>query len=212
MAPVLEGRPGGWRICIGVLAVLVLAALALTNPAKGSASAIPSQAGEWIVLDSGQFGNQVWSVRAMHESAGSSSRSNEDRESCIWIGAERQLGKYNFHRSSFRRCDSLPARSAVGAAPLVASGVFTGTGTGQDLTAVGMIFPAAVRRARVTESDGSSTEIRTESFDTEEARSAGLDDYRYAVFSVRGPWCASSLASISRTGRTLWSGAVDAPC
>ena len=114
MAPVLEGRPGGWRICIGVLAVLVLAALALTNPAKGSASAIPSQAGEWIVLDSGQFGNQVWSVRAMHESAGSSSRSNEDRESCIWIGAERQLGKYNFHRSSFRRCDSLPARSAVG--------------------------------------------------------------------------------------------------
>ncbi len=75
-----------------------------------------------------------------------------------------------------------------------------------------MIFASGVRGARITVSDGSSTVIRARRLETEEAYRAGLDDYRYAAFSVRGPWCAVRLASQGRTGRTLWSGGINIPC
>jgi hypothetical protein len=196
----------------GLAALAALTALAVCHPATGGAAAIPSRAGEWIVLDSGRLGDQVWSIKAMRGSGGSSSRAGGARESCIAIGAITKLGPLSFHRSSYRHCDSLPTRSTTAGSPLVASGVFSGQEKGQELTAVGMIFPSSVRRARVTFSDGSSTLIKAEKLDTEEARKAALNEYRYAAFSVRGPWCATGLTSISRTGRTLWSGPIDTPC
>jgi hypothetical protein len=203
--------PGiSWTRRLGLAAAAALTALLLGHPASGDAAAIRSSAGSWIVLDSGRLGDQTWSVKAMRGSGGSSSRSGGGRQSCIAIGAITQISPYNFHRSSYRHCDSLPGRGSAGAAPLVASGVFTGEG--RNLTAVGMIFPAGVRRARITFSDGSATVIRANRLATEEAREAGLEEYRYAAFSVPGRWCAVSLASIGRSGRTLWAGDIDTPC
>jgi hypothetical protein len=103
-------------------------------------------------------------------------------------------------------------RSAANAPPLIASGVFPAHGAGQRLTAVGMIFASGVRRARVTLSDGSTTVIPARTLESEEARKSGLSEFRYAAFSVRGPWCAVRLSSQGASGRTLWSGSIDTSC
>ena len=205
--------PSRWNRCLGLLATgLGLTVLALVAPPNGNASVTDTSSGPWIVLESGRLGDQVWSIRAMHSGGGSSSGTHRSRRSCLSVGAIRQIGAYNFHRSSYRRCKEIPARSGATDPPLIASGIFKGDGTDSDLTAVGMMFPAGVSRAQITLSDGSSTLIRAHRLDSEEARRAGLGGYRYAAFSVRGPWCAVRMASQSRSGRTLWAGAIETAC
>ncbi len=74
-----------------------------------------------------------------------------------------------------------------------------------------MIFSSKVRRVQITYSDGTTATIPAHEFSADQSRSGGLAGFRYAAFSVHGPWCPERLVSQSGSGRTLWDGTVEKP-
>jgi hypothetical protein len=181
--------------------VLALTAAVLIGLTIASTKAPAADASSWIALDGGRLGAYQWSVKAQ-----SSTRP------CLLVGIKKQLGPYSFHRGRYRRCAEQSGRLAATEPPLIVRGA-AGAGLQPKLTAVGMIFSAAIHRVRITLSDGSRATIPLHTLTSDQARGSRLGQFRYAAFSVRGQWCAERLIGQSATGRTLWEGGPeDDPC
>ncbi|MGA8745364.1 MAG: hypothetical protein WB507_05845 [Solirubrobacterales bacterium] len=132
---------------------------------------------------------------------------------CILVGASSRTDRFSFARSSSRQCaepsDPLMATSA----PLLATAAQPSDSASAKLTAVGMIFAAAVRRVRIVLGGGHVITIHLRRMTRRGARAAGLPPLRYAAFTVHGAWCTESLASLDAMGKTLWeSGSGAYPC
>jgi hypothetical protein len=179
-----------------------------------SAIAAPASSSAWVVLDHGRQGDYLWSVKARRSGGPAEAGSQSDgRAPCLLVGTKWMRSRFSYGRSRYRQCADAPGRLAATEAPLVASGVVPSSGPQPKLTAVGMIFSAKVRRIRITYSDGTSKTIPANEFSAEESHDGELGGLRYAAFSVRGPWCPESMASISGSGRVLWEGAPEKrPC
>src|SRR5262245_32649447 len=122
-----------------------------------SAMAAPPSSSAWVVLDSGRQGDYLWSVKARRsdDSARAGSRSDAEQP-CLLVGTKCVRGPFSYGRSRYQQCSDEPGRLAATDAPLIASGVVSGSGSRPKLTVVGMIFAAKVRRVRITNLDGST--------------------------------------------------------
>jgi hypothetical protein len=179
--------------------LLASAAAALAVLGATSAPAAATDSGRWVALDGGRQGAYQWSVKA--KGAG---------DPCILVGIKRQFGPYSFQRSRKSQCAGSASHMAASDQPLIVSGAMTGAGSRPKLTAVGMIFPATIRRVRIVLSDGTLATIPLHTLSSDQARGSRLGQFRYAAFSVRGPWCAESLIGQGASGRTLWESGIDA--
>jgi hypothetical protein len=200
--PSYSAKPGSGSSSTFAWGVLALTAAVLIGLTIASGKAPAAQTGGWIALDGGRLGAYQWSVKA-----------KSSADPCILVGIKRQFGPYSFQRSRNRRCAEDSARLAANAPPLIVSGAVTAAGSRPKLTAVGMIFPAAIRRVRIVHSDGTTATIPLDRLSSDQARGSSLGQFRYAAFSVRGPWCAERLIGQGASGRTLWdSGSDTASC
>jgi hypothetical protein len=128
------------------------------------------------------------------------------------IRAKWELGPFSFRGISYRKCADLAEGLATTAPPLVASGTAPSRGDTTKLTAVGMIFAPAVRSVRITSRGGEVSTVTARRSSSQQSRTAELGRFKYAAFSVRGPWCAASMTTLGSSGRVLWDGEVDATC
>jgi hypothetical protein len=165
------------------------------------------------MLNSGRLGEYPWSVKAKRSGSEAGTGSRVAKPSCLVVRTKWQLGPYDFRITRFRRCGEDSSRMAATQQPLIVNGEVPRSAAHPKLTAVGMIFSAAVNRVRITFGDGSRRTIQLDRLSSAEARGTGLGRLKYAAFSVRGSWCAERLVSQSATGRTLWdSGIYDLAC
>ncbi len=197
-----------------VLKRIVLTAIVGMALSVSSAIAAPAASSAWVVLDHGRQGDYLWSVKARRSGGPAEAGSQSDaRQPCLLVGTKWMRSRFSYGRSRYRQCADTPGSLAATEAPLVASGVVPSTGPQPKLTAVGMIFSSKVHRVRITYADGTTATIPANEFSADQLHAGELSGLRYAAFSVRGPWCPESMASISASGRTLWEGAPEKrPC
>jgi hypothetical protein len=181
----------------------VTAVLALVG-ASSVCSALAATGASWTGLGDGQVGQYLWSVKAKRQGGEGGSGPAAAERPCLLIGTTWELGPYSFRRSKYRNCVDPAGRIASTEPPLIATAVQPTSGKLVKMTAVGMIFPASARRARVTLSDGHRTTIELERLSSAEAHAAGLGHLRYAAFAVRGRWCPKRVVSQDARGRVLW--------
>ncbi|MGA8746453.1 MAG: hypothetical protein WB507_11390 [Solirubrobacterales bacterium] len=132
---------------------------------------------------------------------------------CILVGASSRTNRFSFARSSSRQCAEPSDPLMASSAPLLATAAQPSDSASAKLTAVGMIFGAAVRRVQIAEDGGRLTTIHLRRLPPSAARAAALPPLRYAAFTVHGTWCAERLVSLGVTGSTLWdSGPGEYPC
>ncbi|HEY7255682.1 MAG TPA: hypothetical protein VH476_03275 [Solirubrobacterales bacterium] len=193
---------------------IVLTAIAAMALSVSSAIAAPAASSAWVVLDHGRQGDYLWSVKARRSGGPAEAGSQSDsRQPCLLVGTKWMRSRFSYGRSRYRQCADASTSLSASEAPLVASGVVPSSGPRPRLTAVGMIFSSKVRRIRITYAGGDSTTIPASDFSPDQSHDGELNGLRYAAFSVRGPWCPELMASISRSGRTLWEGAPEKhPC
>ncbi len=189
--------------------LIPLAALAIALCAPGSAPAFDNQG--WGVLDDGRLGDYEWSVKAKREGGPAIAGSRTARPPCILVGVQREMSPFSLRRIRFRSCAEGSGRLGATEAPLIASSSLTTSGSSPEVTAVGVIVSAAVRRVRVTLSDGSHRTFPVERLNRGQTTSTGLGRARYAAFSVRGKWEAERVVTLSARGRALWDSAVAEP-
>ena len=72
------------------------------------------------------------------------------------------------------------------------------------MTAVGLAFQKRVSKIEVFGADGSAEVIRPHTPKHKQNGGAQVDNYRYAGFSVRGPWCIDQIVTFDRRGDSLW--------
>jgi hypothetical protein len=193
---------------------IALTAIAGTALSVSSAIAAPAASSAWVVLDHGRQGDYLWSVKARRSGGPAEAGAQSDgREPCLLVGTKWMRSRFSYGRSRYRQCADAPGNLAATEAPLVASGVVPSSGSEARLTAVGMIFSSKVRRVRISYANGSSTTIPASRLSPDQSRDSELSGLRYAAFSVRGPWCPETMASISASGRILWQGTpAQRPC
>lgn len=189
----------------GQIAVAAMALLVLVI--NGSATAAP-RPGDWLGLAAGHVGDYKWSVEAKRPNGPAGAGRQEARRPCLLVGTLWQTSPYSFLRSKNRQCAGASGLSATDP-PLVAGGVQPSSGANAKVTVVGMIFPIAARRLRVTLGDGSRRTIHLERLSGGRARGAGLEPFSYAAFAIRGEWCAERLVSENAGGRVLWDSGID---
>lgn len=182
----------------------VLAAmLVLACSAGASAKSTPTR--EPIGLGGGRLGDYLWNVEAARQDGNGPGAAQRP---CLMVGTKWQVGPLSFRRSRSRECAGAAELTAAGP-PLTAAGAQPSTGGTPRLTAVGMIFAPAARRAQVALAGGRSMTIHLRLVSPASARDAGLERFRYAAFAVHGSWCVERIVSESATGRVLWDSGVD---
>lgn len=181
----------GAGIAVAAMAIL---ALSLSAPA----GAAPDQ-DRWLGLAGGHIGHYTWTVEAKPQTR---------IRPCLLVGTTLQVDAFNLLRSRNRQCAGPGGISATDP-PLVANGVQPSSGGPADITVVGMIFPPAARRLRVTLSEGATRTIDLDRLSAKQARASGLKPFRYAAFAARGEWCAERLVSENSRGRVLWDSGTD---
>jgi len=190
-----------WRGVVVASATL----LALLTPT--AASAAPRQ-GQWLGLAAGHVGDYRWIVEAKRPDGPAGAGRQGARRPCLLVGTTWQTSPFSFLRSRNRQCVGAAGLSATDP-PLVANGMQPSTGSRAELTVVGMIFPTAARRIRVTLGDGARRTIHLDRLSPLQARTAGLQPFRYAAFATHGEWCAERLVSENAGGRVLWDSGTD---
>jgi hypothetical protein len=174
----------------------------IAPPAAGAAAPTP-----WLRIADGRLGDFEWSVKIRRPDGSSSGALGP----CLLVGAKWQLSSFSFRRSRYRTCTNGDGRLTALDPPLIGSGVLTGDDKG--ITAVGIVVPPAVRRLRVTLSDGHTSAIPLQRLTPQQARRARLGRFRYAAFAVRGSWCAERVVTLNARGAPLWdSGTDEYPC
>jgi len=195
-----DANRASWRRLIPLAAICV----GLLVPGAATAS----DRG-WGVLENGRLGDYHWTVKAKRE-GGPAVGSSASRSPCLLVGVERELGPFNVRRVRFRSCAQDSGRLAPTDAPLITSGSMLTRGTEPELTAVGMVVPAAVRGVRVSLAEGGWRTIEVQRLSRQQTSRTGLGRVRYAAFSLRGPWEAQRVMTISAGGRVLWDSGVSA--
>lgn len=185
---------------------LLVAPFAAPRPAA-------AQPGPWVVLGAGMSGAINWSVKVKDLAGPSGAGAQISDRPCILVGAFSRVDQFSFRRSSSRQCvggaDPLTADSP----PLIATAAQPSDHRSARVTAIGMIFGAAVRRVQIALDGGQLVTIHLRRMTRNGADSAGLDPLRYAAFTVRGAWCLEHLVSLDSTGTALWdSGSGAYPC
>lgn len=187
-----------------VAGVVVFAALALATTAFAATS------GSWTGLASGRIGEYLWSVKTKRQGGPAGEGSEGAQRPCLLVGTTWQTGPYSYRRTKYRSCVDPLRRIAAGEPPLIAAAVQPQSGDPVKMTAVGMIFAGAARRARVTLSDGSQSTVALQPLTASKAHAAALGHLRYAAFGVHGRWCPSRIVSLNAGGRVLWDSGPDA--
>jgi hypothetical protein len=190
----------GGRHLRRLLPVLAAIAVAACTAALAGAAA----PGSWTGLAGGRVGDYLWTVKAKRQGGEAGAGPLGAQRPCLLIGTTWEIGPYSYRRSKFRNCVDPAGRITTSEPPLIASAVQPTSGSVVKMTAVGMIFPAAARRARVSFSDGTRSTIRLERLSPEESHAAGLGQLRYAAFAVHGRWCPERVVSQDGSGRVLW--------
>jgi hypothetical protein len=181
------------RLLFGLLGVLALSA-------PFAAPAISAPHGPWAKLAAEDRGSYQWSVKASASAAA--------KRPCLLVAASWRSGPLESHRSTYRECAPTAALSRTGP-PLIASAAQPSAGASVKMSAIGMIFPPAARRVRITLVGGRTESVPLRSFEPAHARRIELPPFRYAAFAIRGEWCAERLVSLSASGAVLWDSGVD---
>jgi hypothetical protein len=185
---------------------LAIAAMAILGLAFGPAAGATSDHDRWFGLAGGHVGHYTWTVEAKPQSGVQGARGGG--EPCLLVGTTLQIDPFNLLRNRNRQCAGPGGISATDP-PLVANGVQPSSGGPADITVVGMIFPPAARRLRVTLAEGGTRSIDLRQLSAAQARASGLKPFRYAAFAARGEWCAERLVSENGRGRVLWDSGTD---
>ena len=180
----------------------VVAAIALIAFAAGTAFA--SSPASWTGLAGGKVGEYLWSVKAKRQGGEAGAGPQGAQRPCLLVGTTWEISRFSYRRSKYRNCVDPSGRIANSEPPLIATGVQPTNGQSVKMTAVGMIFPASARHARVTLSDGEVTTIDLNPLAPADAHAAGLGRLRYAAFAVHGQWCPQRIVSRDGSGRILW--------
>lgn len=186
-------------------ALLVACLLALT---ASLARAADRPVGEWVGLASGKVGSYQWSVKARRGGGAAVDRSSLPRP-CLLVGASWPVGRYSYGRVKARQCSTGSGRLSAGGPPVIASGPQPGRGYPAKVTAVGMLVAPAARRVVVTLANGNEKTIPLQRLNGARAGEAGLREFRYAAFVVRGSWCPERLVTETAAGRALWDSGED---
>jgi hypothetical protein len=155
----------------------------------------------WGVLENGRLGEYEWTVKAKRDGGPAASGSRTARPPCLMVRIQRQVNPFNVHRIRFRTCAE--GGLAPTDEPLIASSSLLSSGPEPEITAVGMVVPAAVRRVRVSLSEGGWRTISVDPLTRVQTSRTGLGSVRYAAFSVRGQWEAQRVITVSGSGRVL---------
>lgn len=188
--------------------LLLLAALMLAVSGAVARAAAPKP-GPWLGLDGGQMGKYEWSVKVHRPGAVVGAGSQGADRPCIFVSATWRLGRFDYHRSTYRQCAGFPDHLTAREAPLIASAGQPSTGRTPKMTAVGMLVAPAARRVQITFAGGRKMTLALRRLQAGEARRARLAPFRYVAFVVRGAWCAERLLTEGASGRTLWDSGVD---
>jgi hypothetical protein len=167
----------------------------------GPATAGAAEPSPWVGLGSGRVGDYLWTVKAKPGGAA---------KPCLLVGTSWELGPFNYRRSRYRACAGAADHLSPSEPPVIATSVQPATGSSVDMTAVGMIFPRAARRVRITLSNGSRATIPLHRVSPSAAQTSSLGRFQYAAFAVHGLWCAEQIVSQDASGRTLWDSGTDA--
>ena len=190
--------------CLLLLAVAALLAMTVGPATAGAAARSP-----WVGLDSGRLGDYQWEVKAK-PGGGAGPGSQGTSSPCLLVGTTWELGPFNYRRSRYRACAGEADHLAPTEPPVIATSVQPASGSSVDMTAVGMIFPRAARRVRITLAGGGRATIPLHRVSPSRAQASSLERFQYAAFAVRGLWCAEQIVSQDATGRTLWDSGTDA--
>jgi hypothetical protein len=154
-----------------------------------------------VGLDSGRVGEYLWSVKA---------KPGAESTPCLLVGTTWELGRFNYRRSRYRACAGAGDHLTASEPPVIATSVQPVTGSSVDMTAVGMIFPRAARRVRITFSTGRRATIPLHRLHQSQAQTSKLTRFQYAAFAVHGLWCAAQIVSLDSSGKALWDSGMDA--
>ncbi len=203
--------PSPPRAALGATALTLLCLLLLLAVVR-AAPASP-RAASWTQLASGSRGDYFWSVKVNLGEGPTEAGSLGAQRPCLLVGAGWRSGALEYHRSRYRECAAGASLSRTGP-PLIAIGAQPSTGAPVRFSAVGMVFPPAARRVRITYGDGSSETVRLLRLPkSSRGRASGLGGLRYAAFATHGTWCAERLVSLGAGGKVLWDSGVDEyPC
>jgi hypothetical protein len=155
----------------------------------------------WMGLDSGRVGNYLWSVKTKPSATSSP---------CLLVGTTWELGPFNYRRSRYRACAGADDHLAATEPPVIATSVQPATGSSIDMTAVGMLFPRAARKVRITFQSGRRATIPLHRIHPSSAQASKLARFQYAAFAVHGLWCAAQIVSVDSGGKVLWDSGMDA--
>jgi hypothetical protein len=200
--------PGGVSRFPGPFALRAAAAVCLLFIAFASAAWARPTGPEPIGLGGGRLGDYLWTVQAVRQEGAAGRGPGTAQKPCLVVGTKWQVGPYNYRRSRNRECAGATELTASGP-PLTAAGAQPSTGATPRLTAVGMIFAPAARRAQVVLAGGRSMTIDLRRLSPASAHDAGLERFRYAAFAVHGRWCVERIVSEGARGRVLWDSGVD---
>lgn len=190
---------------MGIRAGVAVAAAAVLALAPGSTAGAASGHDRWLGLAGGHIGHYSWTVETKPQTGVSGDTGSRP---CLLVGTTLQIDPFNLLRSRNRQCAGPGGISATDP-PLVANGVQPSSGGPAEITVIGMIFPSAARRLRVTLAGGGTRTIELDRLSARQARAAGLKPFRYAAFAARGEWCAERLVSENGRGRVLWDSGTD---
>jgi hypothetical protein len=186
-----------------------LAALAAVATVVLAATAEASQPSPWVGLDSGRVGEYLWSVKAKPGGEAGTGSRGAAPSPCLLVGTTWELGPFNYRRSRYRACAAAEDQLAPTEPPVIATSVQPASGSAIDMTAVGMIFPRAARRVRITLSNGRSATVPLHRLSPAQAQASRLGRFQYAAFAVRGLWCAERIVSEDAAGQPLWDSGTD---
>jgi hypothetical protein len=181
------------RWLFGLLGVLALSVLF-------AAPAISASRGSWSKLAAEDRGSYHWAVKASAKAA--------TKRLCLLVAASWRSGQLEYHRSAYRECAPTAGLSRSGP-PLIASATQPSSEAPVQMSAIGMIFPSAARRVRITLFGGKTETLQLRGFEPVHARGVELPPLRYAAFAIRGEWCAERLVGLSANGTVLWDSGVD---
>lgn len=201
---------GSRTAALGSVAAFVICLLLATFLAPSPANA---RSAHWVLLTAGTAGSYDWSVKVKDLAGDPGAGDSNSERPCILVGASSRLNRFSFHRSSSQQCAAISHPLTGTAAPLIATAAQPSDRASTKLTAIGMLFPAAVRRVQITLDGGKLMTIHPHRIGRSAAQAAGLHPLRYAAFTVHGAWCLERVVSFDATGNMLWdSGSAEYPC
>jgi len=185
----------------GSIGALVICLLLATFASPPSANA---KSGPWVSLDAGTTGAYNWSVKVKDLAGHPDAGAQVSERPCILVGASSRTDRFSISRSSSRQCAEISAPLTATSTPLIGTAAQPSDRASPKLTAIGMIFGAAVRRLRITFDGGHLMTVHLRRISSKDARAAGVAPLRYAAFTVPGAWRVERLVSFDATGNTLW--------